>query len=287
MEINPKIVEAFMYEQNNRPIPEFEGYSAIEMHHILFNSFEDQNPLQFNILPESDYSKIPIFNQIRYYLSLIEKSGEIKLTDKGFLPTKIVADIYSQGFLKDEPIEKGFVRLYKESDVMSVNLTRIIVELSGLIKKRNGKISLTKSAKKIVENKHSLLKLIFLTFARKFNLGYYDGFDAPGIGQSGFGFSLILLSNYGSQRRLGSFYAEKYFEAFPMMLDNVNPRYGSLEAYSTRCYILRTFERFLNYFGLIRIEKEGPFHEETIYITKTDLYDKLITCIPHKKRDLL
>jgi len=50
--------------------------------------------------------------------------------------------------MKEEYIEKGILKLYKETDSMSVNLSRILIELAGLIKKRKGKISLTKTEKK-------------------------------------------------------------------------------------------------------------------------------------------
>ena len=32
-------VNSFMQEQNNRPVPEFEGYSTFEMQHILYDTF--------------------------------------------------------------------------------------------------------------------------------------------------------------------------------------------------------------------------------------------------------
>ena len=37
-----------------------------------------------------------MLNQIKYFLELIKKNNEIKLTAKGFLPTKVVKEIYCQ-----------------------------------------------------------------------------------------------------------------------------------------------------------------------------------------------
>lgn len=270
-----------MNEQNNRPIPEFEGYSPFEMHKILHFTFAIDSPLKLHKLSETDYTKIPILNQIKYLTDLIDKNGEIKLTNKGFLPTKIVSDLYSQEFLKDEHIEKGISKLYKETDSMAINLTRILVELSGLIKKRNGKLSLTKSAQIILGDNEELLRQIFLTYTNKFNWSYYDGYGENQIGQLGYGFSLILLSKYGQKKRLDSFYAEKYFIAYPRLLDSVEPNYGTLERYSTNCYSVRTFDRFLDYFGLINIEVERKGLDSIKYISKSDIYDRLIKCTPH------
>lgn len=276
-------IDQVMNEQNNRPIADFEGYSPFEMHKILHFTFAIDSPLKLQKLSDTDYTKIPILNQIKYLTDLIDKNGEIKLTKQGFLPTKIVSELYSQGFLKDEYIEKGISKLYKETDSMTINLTRILLELAGFIKKRNGKLSLTKSSEKILGNNEELLRQIFLTITNKFNWAYYDGYGENQIGQLGYGFSLILLSKYGRERRLDSFYAERYFKAYPRLLDSIEPNYGTLERYSTNCYSVRTFDRFLNYFGLINIEEERKGFDSIKYISKTDIYDRLIKCTPHNK----
>ncbi len=276
-------IDQLMNEQNNRPIADFEGYSPFEMHKILHFTFAIDSPLKLQKLSDTDYTKIPILNQIKYLTDLIDKNGEIKLTKQGFLPTKIVSELYSQGFLKDEYIEKGISKLYKETDSMTINLSRILLELAGFIKKRNGKLSLTKSSEKILGNNEELLRQIFLTMTNKFNWAYYDGYGENQIGQLGYGFSLILLSKYGRERRLDSFYAERYFKAYPRLLDSIEPNYGTLERYSTNCYSVRTFDRFLNYFGLINIEEERKGLDSIKYISKTDIYDRLIKCTPHNK----
>mgnify|MGYP001136140855 CR=1 FL=1 len=142
-------IDQVMNEQNNRSIPEFDGYSPFEMHHILHFTFEPKSPISLQKITDSDYGKIPMFNQIKYFLDLVKKTGEIKLTAKGFLPTKIVKNIYNQEFLEESLISSGTYHLYKESDSMTVNLTRILSELSGLVKKRSGKLSLTKNGEKL------------------------------------------------------------------------------------------------------------------------------------------
>lgn len=270
--------------QNNRDIPDFEGYSPFEMHQILHSTFGADSPIKLQKLSDADYKKIPLFNLVKHLTDLIAKNGEIKLTNKGFLPTKIVSEIYQQGFMKEEHIEKGILKLYKESDSMSVNLSRIITELAGLIKKRNGKISLTKNGEKTIQDNYRLLATILETFTKKFNWAYYDGYGENQIGQLGYGFSLILLSKFGNEKRLDSFYAEKYFNAYPDLFNSLEPTSGTLERYSTRCYSIRTFERFLYYFGLIDIEEEGKWLDSIKYITKTDLFDRLIKVQAHKIR---
>jgi hypothetical protein len=271
-----------MNERNNTPIPYFEGYSPNEMDKILYSTFDDGSPLVLQKLSDEDYAKIPLLNMVKYLAGLVDKAGEIKLTNKGFLPTKIVSELYSQGYIKERSIEMGFQKLYKETDSISVNLSHILINLTGLIKKRNGKISLTKSAKALLGNNEKLFRLVLLTFTSRFNWAYYDGYEQHYIGQLGFGLSLIFLSKYGQERRLDTFYAEKYFKAFPSLLESLEPSYDTVESYGARCYSLRTFKRFLLFFGLITMEEEGERLDTVQYVSKTEIFDKLIKCLPHK-----
>ena len=279
-EIN-KHLEKIQNERNNRGLPDFEGYSPLEMQFILYDTFGNNSPIQ---LSDTDFKKIPLLNQIKYLLQLVNDSVELKLTKKGFLPTKIVSDIYNQKFIKDELIESGISKLYKETDSRSINLTRILLELSGLVKKRNNKLSLTKKGNTEFNDNHKLLKSIILTFGTKFNWAYYDGYGENEIGQLGFGFSLILLSKYGSEKRLDSFYGEKYLDAFPMLIEHVEPsKFDTKEKQFYKCYSLRTFDRFLDYFGLIKIDSENKWDSEK-FIKKTELFDKLIKVRPHNNK---
>ncbi|UBM61384.1 hypothetical protein LA303_08100 [Candidatus Sulfidibacterium hydrothermale] len=59
-----KNIDQIMNEQNNRGVPDFEGYSPNEMQYILYEIFEKNSPIQLLKLPELDYNKIPILNQI-------------------------------------------------------------------------------------------------------------------------------------------------------------------------------------------------------------------------------
>jgi hypothetical protein len=275
-------IDKVMNEQNNRAIPEFAGYSPFEMHQILHNTFESKSPIKLQRLSEIEYKRIPMLNQVKYFMHLISDNGEIKLTARGFLPTKIVKDIYAQEYLEEVLFKSGISQLYKESDSMTVNLTRILTELSGLIKKRNGKLSLTKNGEKLISDDYKLLDLIFKTITTKFNWAYYDGYGNNQIGQLGFGFSLILISKYGSKKHIDKFYADKYFKALPDLFEHDSPtEFSTAQKRSVGCYSLRSFDRFLNYFGLIKIDLADKSWDADKCITKTKLFDKFIKVRPH------
>ena len=88
-------------------ILKYEGYSLQEMDYIVDDLFASDCPVAFQALKESEYKEIPLLNQIQYIIELIREKGRLKLTAKGFFPTKIVADIYHQGFVKDYLIEEA------------------------------------------------------------------------------------------------------------------------------------------------------------------------------------
>ncbi len=265
---------------NTYEISNFEGYSSNEIHTIIFDTFGENSPIQLIELSVADFKKIPFLNQIKYLLQIIYDMGELKLTAGGSLPLKIVSDIYRQHYIKEEPIEAGTYKLYRERDAISINLIRIILQLSGLVKKRNKKLSLTKKGKNELKNNFKLLKSILKTFETKLNWGYFDAYGDNGIGQFGFGFSLILLSKYGNIQRQDLFYAKKYLSAFPKLLEQLEtPRFGTSEEEFYKCYSLRTFDRFLDYFGLVEINYKNKFNSDK-FIRKTELFDKLIKIQP-------
>ncbi len=118
-------VNGFMQEQNNRPVPEFEGYSPSEMQHILYDTFGEKSPIKMNKLNNDEYKLIPILNQIKYLASIISHAEELKLTKLGFLPTKVVKELYDQGFIKEYFIESGISKLNREMDSTGIHVARI------------------------------------------------------------------------------------------------------------------------------------------------------------------
>lgn len=275
-------LDKFMNDRNNSGLSEFENYSPFEMHHILHDTFGAQSPIRLRKLIDEEYKQIPILNQVKFLADIVVRFGEIKLTKLGFLPTKIVAELYSQGFMKESHIESHVTKLYKETDSNTVHIARIILEISGLAKKRNNKLSLTKSADKLLNDDDKLFQLILKTYCEKFNWAHLDYYGENNIGQLGFGFSIILIHKYGAVRHSEKLYIDKYFKAYPMLLENISyPAYSTKERYAGHCYSLRTFERFLDWFGFIHIEKERKIDAE-LMITKTETFDKVFEILPHK-----
>ena len=271
-------LDRFMQEQNSHGLKEFEWYSPFEMQVILYHPFSSMSPVRLNYMEERDYRRVPLLNQARYILEHIRQAGSVKLTDKGFLPTNLVKEIYSQGIMKDDIIERYKKnKVLREFDSYSIHMTRLLLEVTGLTKKRKGKLSLTKKGERLHQDDPGLLFHLLHAFTFSFNPGYFDGYGQSNIGRLGWAFTIILLAKYGRLERPGIFYAEKHFNAFPAMLREANQPYiRDQQTTAYCCYSLRTFEYFLQHLGIIQMKFDSIFDDQRM-ITTTDLLWKLFT----------
>jgi hypothetical protein len=211
-------------------------------------------------------------------LKIIQRDKQIKLTPLGSLPKKVMIEVYDKKLLLDEHIESGVVKLFREHDCISIMSARYTAEFGGLVKKTNGKLSLTKKGLKLIqpENRLELFNTFFQTFTEKFSWCNNDGFTDEPVGQIGWAFSIFMLNKFGDQPRLADFYAEKYLKAFPHFATFFDPRYSTRQQQFSSCYSIRTFDRFALWFGFVKIEKQNRFfNPSTDKITKTDLVELL------------
>jgi hypothetical protein len=119
-----------------------------------------------------------------------------------------------------------------------------------------------------------LLEEILNAYCKKFNWAYFDGYELENIGRLGCGFSIYLLNQYGNDVRQTDFYAKKYFTAYPMLIEDIHPRYGTVESYINRCYSYRMVEQFGMLTGIIKkigVHKYG----EPKFIQKSELLNLL------------
>jgi hypothetical protein len=283
MDFYQKDFDATLILINNIPIDDFEGFSSADMNYLVYETFSNDSPFQIKKnIPDDILDQIPFLLQIEYLLKKINDLGELKLTAKGFLPTTLVKEIYDLGLIKDYAIEKGITKLYAETSSQPINLTRLITELAGFTKKRYNKLTLTKTwrDKLLKKNRQDIFIHAFSTFMQKFNWGYFDLYSSQATGTVGSAYSLFLLSKYGDNERLVSFYAEKYLKAFPSLIDSfkedswvtdINRSFNS-------CYSVRTFDRFLDYFNLITIRTDGRQYDDTKkFVKKSPIFDDIIT----------
>lgn len=263
--------------ENSRPLAHFEGYSPTEMQHIMHNLFGKNCPVQFANFVDKDCDSVPLFRQVKMLLEIVEKEENLKLTQTGNLPPRIVKEVYAVG-ASSPHIESGIINLRIEKDSISVQMARIAVELMGAVKKRKNSLSLTKNGKGSMKDNRTLLSSILTVMLTKFNPAYFDHYLSDNIGLVGLGFNLVLLDRYGKKDQRDTFYSDKYFKAFPLLFEEATERYMSKEEVAANCYSFRIFDVLFYHLGLVTIEEMDKYKpNHTKLIRGTDLFEILFS----------
>jgi len=266
---------------NTTPNPEIDHLSPNDMFQILYHTFGSDSPVGFKKQKKLDHIlNVPFLKLLIEFLLIVEKAGELKLTLRGNLPRKICFELYGKGIIKEENIESGIVKLAKEQDSIVLQNIKLLSGLCNLTKKRNNKLSLTSNGKRILKEEkfEALFTTVFQANYQKFNLGYHDGYpESIGL-QNIFGYTVYLLLQYGQEFRDLEFYADKNLIAFPMLLEDFKKdNWSTPEEQYMNCYKIRIFSRFLDYYGLVEIQKERnrATFKEHIRLSATSLFREL------------
>jgi hypothetical protein len=245
--------------KNNTPVDDFCGLTPTEMHRLLYNPLGERSPLAFRQrLDDSTLDHIPFFRLTEEFLR--EKC--IKLTGLGALPRKVLLELYGHKFVAEEFIEAGIATLRREQDSVTLFSLHFNTQLAHLVRKARGRLTLTKEGTRLLktENRRQLLSVVFATFTLRFGWSSNDGYTEFPVGQYGWGYSIYLLTKFGDEKRTLQFYADKYLQAFPKIMDHMAPQsYSTPQKDFTVCYSVRVFERFLEWCGFVMVEKSKGY----------------------------
>lgn len=257
---------------NNAPRDDLLGFSPNQFHNILYEPYSEKSPIQIrDRIDDEIIDQIPLFRTAEEFLKIIHREGQIKMTSIGAMPVKIVAELYNKRILLDDAIESGDTKLWNEESCLHVHCTRIVVQLSSLVKLRHGKMSLTKRSQKLLEtnNRTQIFREFFQAFTDKFLWAYNDGFEDELTGQLGWALSIFMLHKYGYQKKNAFFYGEKYMNAIPALITYFNPDFSTPRENLLRCYSWRTFYRFFLWFGFVTLHTKKRHND-----VKSDLFQQ-------------
>ena len=248
---------------NNTPREEFNGLTPEDMKNIMYSPFSSQCVVELNKLDKEQYEKIPLVRQTLFLLKTLSEK-ELKLTPRGWLPFKIVAETYRLG-QPEWTVEEYGAKRYYEYDVHSVWMARVILDLLGWIKTRKGMLSLTAKGKKALSNIDIAANEILHFSLTGVGMHSFDGYEGDTIGNLGIAYSVWILNKYGSEWHFGDFYKELYQKAFHFP--------GNSNAYETR-----VFTRLFYWLGIVeqRLNKQvgPPFEDE---YKKTELISMIFS----------
>jgi hypothetical protein len=253
-----KQIETEVLLRNNSPVEDFENLSPTNFHHILYDSYSENSPVHFHkIIDNETLDKVGLFRVAEDFIRIINRDKLIKLTPLGALPKKVIVELYDKKYIHDELIERGITKLWKEQDCIAIMSMKFVTEIAGITKKVKGKMTLTKKGTSFLnfENRQLFFETFIKAFADKFNWGFNDLYPSKPIGQVGWTFTIYLLKLYGETFREARFYAEKYLKALPSFLDEFqNDGFRTPIQQYNSCFAVRSFQRFLEWFGLVEIE---------------------------------
>jgi len=282
-QITPEVLNRFtnevMLSINQTTRSEAEGLTPEQLHCLLHFLFTERSVVKLNALIQDESAlKSPLLNLCIGFLEIIQRETFIKLTKTDALPVKIVTELYEKGYIV-EMILTSTTKVRTEKDSVSIQLVKIISQLAGLTKKREGKLSLTAKGISLINSPAKLLILFTETYFLKFNWGYFDYYKSKQVAQFGAGFTLVLLNKYGIEENKASFYAEKFSEAFPMIIDELEAHpYGTVANQYNHCYVWRSFQRGMNWLGLVETRETGKRIDGTdqLWLKTTPLFDELV-----------
>ncbi|MDO3384774.1 SEC-C metal-binding domain-containing protein [Gilvimarinus sp. SDUM040013] len=241
-------------QMNEAPRDELGGFSPSQLHTLLNYPLEEQQLIRWqSTISNQALNAAPVwvvFDALRTYLS----EHNAKATAKGNLPralVKFVLDQYVERFDTDFRLE----RVNKEEDFRELNITRLVLELAGLIRLHKGHFTLTKKALSLTDSE--LFKLLLTTYQEKYNWAYEDLYPELNFIQSAGWYSLVALHRLNGQAINKMAFAEDFVRVFPMLLDEAEGNaYKSPQDCITNSYSIRTIERFWEFFGFVRLEGE-------------------------------
>jgi len=251
-------LEEMMTVQNSTPADYFNGFTPQQMHEMIYSPLEEGCPVQLRTLSDNQIAEIPIMRQVMCLMNTLA-SGELKLTAQGYIPPKIVNELYQIG---THSWSTDWFKQKNEPKVEEIQVLRVVLKECGLIKTRTGRMSLTAKGKSLLSRHNELLHTVMHFLLRDYNAGWLDGYDDMEVGNVGRMYSLWLLHRFGDQWRNTDFYADEYFRAFPTMTN-------------AHAYGYRVFNRLFRLIGLCEINerKEDHGHEWGHRVIKTNLID--------------
>lgn len=277
-----ELMQDVMARQASRPVADFHGLDPERMHALLYQTFETSWLIWADSI-EADSS--PVMGLLRPLLNNL-RTGDVKTTAKGNLPLTVVremieglADSNSEAIV--EPLQRERIR--SEEDVLPVHVTHIVAQLAGIADRRGMRLALTRRWSKTLARPEwgPVFPAMFKAMMTEFNWAYLDRVmdDARGIQTTG-PFMLWLLHRYGDQWRPTRFYEDAHLQAFPMLIEEIEPKSYSTPEKDVRWLLRWRTLRLFHWFGLIEqqplpTDPANPY-EEPFEIRATSLLGQLV-----------
>ncbi len=173
--------DAVREKHNSSPDPELGGLTPRQVHRLIRLEWDNPDfPIKFaDNLNYEDVKDAPLFHNAAILMQeLNRRKNENTATAKGNLSRKTISAVLDT-FKFDCEYTKAVLsvsNIVNEYDVEPIWTTRLVCQLAGLVRKFRNKFVVTKKAEELLkpENSGGLYHLLFFTYFREFNIGFYD-----------------------------------------------------------------------------------------------------------------
>lgn len=267
---------AITTNQNSMGLGPFLGLSPNDMHEVMYSPFSlNNNIFRYEVKSIEERNKIPFLAQAIYFLNSLKKDGFIKATQKGNLTKAFVVEMYKEFFSNEK-----YARLpNKEDDLPQLTRLKHILDMTGLIKKRSGKFSLTKKGEKLVEKENylELFEILVDALFNKWNWGFNDGYSELSLIQQTAAFNIHLLNKNAQNWIVDKELGKSYLDAFPMLVNEVESGYFGPEDEIINSFCTRFLNRICLPLGFLESKEEGKGFDRKEFYRVTPLFKNMFS----------
>jgi hypothetical protein len=267
---------------NRKSLEDFHGLSAEQMQSVLRSPFEVTGFAKFN--PRPHIPQAPYWILMDCLLQELE-NNPIKATKIGNFNVKFCKATWNH-YLENVDIDEWQKRalINSEEKFNDLHCMRLILKISGFLKKRKDQYTLTKKAVETLkkQGREGFFYAMLEAYCREFNWGYQDHYEEDlAIIQRSFLFSLFLLFKAGDKFHTVNSYVDSLVTAFPAIYHEFGPI--DPEAHETpqktieRAYCIRFMESFCWGFGLVELDRPPLFSNESTKVKRAKGLEELLT----------
>ena len=222
----------------------------------------------------------PLLKGINLLLQSIDSKG-LKLTQKGFLPTKIVKSIVEvAATVSDQRFLQVQTRFYEEEH-LSANMARVVAEALKLIKVQKGKVLLTKKANEFLCLTPHEQYVVLFNIMLGINIGYFDRHQEAICVHHSSIIMLQLLRDKERDFRTAEVYTVLLLDSYPLIEDSIESlelldyaEKDKVEIYASIAET-RLFERLYLPLGLV--DMKVAKYPDVDTFAKSKLLDNLLS----------
>ena len=259
------------------------GYCREQIEELLDHTWQEGDGVAYvkEGLSDEVFLQMPL---IRQYMRLMEmcKDG-IKLTPSGYLPNKVVAEVYPLG-PKDWYIEEGHATLGKHCHCHMLCQTWELLLKTGYVKKRKGVLSLTAKGKKLIGKPEEIFRDLIISMATDADTFFLDAYDMGPINDK-VQMLCAMLAKDGKEFKPVEDYAWAYAKCHGRLKHYIREDRSSYEiTMAVGAFGCRLINRFLEWFNLVEFKgrKYGPGNTllNPDMVRTTDLFHQVIGINP-------